>query len=165
MARRVFNSFHYKPDVHRVSQIRQMGAIEGQRILSSNEWETVKQGGDSAIKKWINGQMTGKSCNVVLIGSSTAGREWVDYEIKKAWDDKKGLVGVYIHGLKNLSGEQATKGSNPFVGFTVGENKKPLSSIVKAYDPPYTGSKSVYDYIKSNLADWVEEAIETRNQY
>ena len=163
MARRVFNSFHYAADVHRVSQIRQMGAIEGQRVLSSNEWETVKQGGDSAVKKWIDEQMAGKSCNVVLVGSGTAGRKWVNYEIKKAWNDKRGLVGVYIHGLKNLGGEQASKGANPFVDFTV--EGKALSSIVKAYDPPYASSKSVYDYIKSNLAAWVEEAIEIRAKY
>lgn len=163
MARRVFNTFHYKPDVHRVSQIRQMGAIEGQPILSTNEWEQVERGGEAAIKKWIDEQMAGKSCNVVLIGSATAGRKWVKYEIKKAWDDGKGVVGVYIHGLKNLGGEQATKGANPFADFTVGD--KTLSSIVMAHNPPYTSSKSVYDHIKSNLADWVEEAIEIRAKY
>lgn len=163
MARRVFNTFHYKPDVHRVSQIRQMGAIEGQPILSANEWEQVERNGEAAIKKWINEQMAGKSCNVVLIGSATAGRKWVKYEIKKAWDDGKGVVGVYIHGLKNLGGEQATKGANPFNAFTVGD--KNMSSIVKAYDPPYTSSKYVYDHIKSNLADWVEEAIKIRARY
>jgi hypothetical protein len=38
-----------------------------------------------------------------------------------------------------------------------------LSSIVKAYDPPYSSSTSVYDYIKENLADWVEKAISIRN--
>lgn len=160
MARKVFNTFHYKPDVQRVSQVRQMGAIEGQPILSSNDWEAVKRGGNAAIERWIGEQMSGKSCSVVLIGTSTAGRKWVDYEIKKAWNDKKGLVGVYIHGLKNLAGQQSTKGPNPFATFTVGGTK--LSSIVKAYDPPYTSSASVYDYIKSNLADWVEEAITIR---
>jgi hypothetical protein len=34
---------------------------------------------------------------------------------------------------------------------------------VKAYDPPYSGSKDVYDYISKNLAAWVEEAITIRN--
>jgi hypothetical protein len=38
-----------------------------------------------------------------------------------------------------------------------------LSSIVKAYDPPYSSSTNVYDHIKTNLADWVEEAVEIRN--
>jgi hypothetical protein len=163
LARKVFNTFHYKPDVHRVSQVRQMGAIEGQPILTTNKWEEIEEAGDSAIEDWIDEQMKGKSCSVVLIGTSTAGRKWVKYEIRKAWGDGKGVVGVYIHGLKNLGGEQSTKGRNPFDDFTIGD--KSMSSIVKAYDPPYSTSTYVYDNIKSNLADWVEEAIEIRAKH
>ena len=107
--------------------------------------------------------MKRRSCVVVLIGSKTAGRKWIKYEIKKAWNDEKGLVGIYIHGLKNVDGEQSTKGRNPFDDFTV--NKTKLSSIVKAYDPPYKTSTYVYDHIKDNIADWVEEAITIRNDY
>ena len=109
--------------------------------------------------------MTGKSCAVVLIGSKTAGRKWVNYEIEKAWNDGKGVFGVYIHNLKNLSGKQSSKGSNPFTMFTVGANKVKLSTIVKAHDPPYTGSKYVYSHIKDNLAVWVEQAIAIRAKY
>lgn len=140
-----------------------MGAIEGQPVLSSNEWEKIERGGDASVRRWINEQMKGKSCNVVLIGSRTAGRKWVKYEIEKAWNDGKGVAGVYIHGLKNLAGEQASKGRNPFEDFKV--DGKKLSSIVKAYDPPYSSSKYVYDHIKNNLADWVEEAIAIRKKY
>ncbi len=43
MARKIFHSFHYAQDSHRVSQIRQMGVIEGQPLLSSNEWESLKK--------------------------------------------------------------------------------------------------------------------------
>jgi len=32
--------------------------------------------------EWIDEQMAGKSCVVVLIGSKTAGRDWVEYEFK-----------------------------------------------------------------------------------
>jgi hypothetical protein len=35
MARHVFLSFHYKRDAYRVSRIKQMGAIDGQRIMNS----------------------------------------------------------------------------------------------------------------------------------
>jgi len=107
--------------------------------------------------------MSGRSCVLVLIGSRTAGREWVTYEIEKGWDDAKGVVGVYIHGLKNLARQQATKGANPFANVTR-EGKK-LSSIVAAHDPPYMTSTSVYDHIKKNLDRWVEDAIALRKTY
>ncbi len=162
MARKVFNTFHYDGDVQRVSQVRQMGAIEGQPILSANQWEEVEDAGDAAVEAWIDKQMKGKSCSVVLIGEATAGRKWVNYEIRKAWDDGKGLLGVHIHNLKDLNGNQSYKGADPFAGFTIGEAGTPLSSLVGVYDPPYTVSTDVYAYIKNNLADWVEEAIAAR---
>lgn len=163
MAKKVFYSFNFKKDSQRVAQVKNMGVIEGQPLLTSNQWEEVKKGGDAGIRKWIDEQMAGKDCVVVLIGSETAGRKWVKHEIKKAWDGNKGLVGIYIHGLKDLSGNQSTKGANPFADFNV-ENKS-LSSIVKAYDPPYSASTSVYDHIEKNLSAWVDEAIQIRKNY
>jgi len=140
-----------------------MGVIEGNRPVSDNEWEEITSGGDKAITEWIDEQMQGKSCAIVLIGANTAGRKWINYEIKKAWDDGKGVLGIYIHNLKNKDGEQSSKGRNLFEDFTVGEEK--LSKIVKAYDPPYSTSTNVYDHIKENLEDWVEEAIKIRDGY
>ena len=163
MARRAFYSFHYKPDNWRASQIRNMGVVEGNRPASDNDWETIKKGGDTAIKKWIDGQLSGKSVAIVLIGEKTAGRKWIKYEIKKAWEDGKGVLGIYVHNLKDADGNQSTKGGNPFSAYKIGD--KNMSNIVKAYDPPYSTSKNVYDYIKKNLADWIEEAIEIRRKY
>jgi hypothetical protein len=100
-----------------------------------------------------------------LIGSNRAGRKWINYEIEKIWNDKKGLLGVYIQNLKNADGQQSAKENNPFYGFTVGANKKPLADIVKTYDPPGATSTAVYDHIKSNLASWVETAISIRATY
>lgn len=84
--------------------MRNAGALEGNRPVSDNEWETITRGGDSAIKRWIADQLTGKSCTVVLIGSATAGRKWIDYEIEKSWNDGKGIVGIYVHNLKDAAG-------------------------------------------------------------
>lgn len=165
MGRRVFFSFHYKPDNWRASQARQMGVIEGNAPVSDNDWETITKGGDAAIKKWINGQLDGKSCSVVLIGANTANRKWIDYEIEKTWNDKKGLLGIRIHRLKDRDQNQSSKGANPFDGFTVGANKTKLSSIVKTYDPPYSASTDVYNHIKQNLASWVETAVSIRENY
>jgi len=163
VARRVFFSFHYDNDAWRVQQIQKMGVLEGQPLLSPQKWEEVKRQGDAAIKKWIANQMSGKSCVVVLIGSATASRKWVKYEIEKGWDDRKGVVGIYIHKLLDSNGKQSTKGSNPFS--QVFREGMYLSSIVKAYDPPFSTSTYVYDHIKANIEGWVDEAIRIRAKY
>lgn len=163
MARKAFYSFHYIPDNWRASQVRNMGVVEGNKPATDNDWETVKKGGDKAIQKWIDDQLNGKSVAIVLIGSKTAGRKWINYEIKKAWEDGKGLLGIYVHNLKDSDQKQSSKGNNPFEAYKVGE--KLMSDIVKAYDPPFSTSTYVYDHIKENLADWIEKAIEIRNKY
>lgn len=163
MARRAFYSFHYKPDNWRASQVRNMGVIDGNKPATDNDWETVKKGGDTAIQNWIDSQMKGKSVTIVLIGAKTAGRKWIKYEIKKAWNDGKGVLGVYIHNLKDKDGNQSDKGNNPFDAYKIGD--KSMSDIVKTYDPPYSTSTYVYDHIKENLADWIEDAIEIRGNY
>lgn len=165
MAKKVFFSFHYKPDNSRAAQVRNMGMVEGNQPVSDNSWESITKGGESAIKTWIDGQLSGRVCAVVLIGSATAGRKWIEYEFKKAWTDRKGLVGIYIHNMKDFDQKQSSKGRNPFEGFTVGSDKKKLSSVVKAYDPPYSISTDVYSYIKNNIADWVDEAIKIRDKF
>src|SRR6267378_4566082 len=119
MARKVFYSFHYKPDGSRASQVRNIGVVEGNTPAKDNDWETITKGGDDAIKRWINGQLDGRSCTVVLIGENTAGRKWIKHEIEKTWNDNKGVLGIYIHNLKDLTGNQARKGANPFQDFTM----------------------------------------------
>lgn len=163
--RQIFYSLHYKQDNWRASQIRNIGVVEGNKPASDNKWEDVKRGGEKAIKKWIDDQLYGRSCTVVLIGENTAGRKWIKYEIEKSWNDSKGVLGIYIHNLKNLSGEKSNKGKNPFEDFTMKRDDEKLSSIVKAYNPPSTDSKKVYNYISEKLSDWIEEAIKIRNNY
>lgn len=165
MARHVFYSFHYKPDCSRAAQVRNMGVVDGNKPASDNDWETITGKGDKAIENWIDDQLNGKSCAVVLIGKGTAGRKWINYEIKNSWNSKKGLFGIHIHNLKNLDGNQSSKGSNPFDEFTMGNTSKKLSSIVKTYDPPYSESKDAYAYIKRNIEDWIETAISIRDNY
>lgn len=107
--------------------------------------------------------MFGRSCTIVLIGANTSGRKWINYEIKETWRNDKGLLGIYIHNLKDSNGEKSIQGSNPFAAFTIKEGKTNLSSIVKTYNPPYSDSKEVYDYISKNISNWIDEAIKIRN--
>jgi hypothetical protein len=101
MARKVFFSFNFKEDHWRAATVRGIGSVEGNAELSDNDWEAVKKKGDAAVENWIDGQMQGKSCVVVLVGANTANRPWIDYEIKQAWKLKKGLIGIRIHRLLN----------------------------------------------------------------
>lgn len=162
MTRQVFHSFHYVPDNWRASQVRNIGAIEGNKPAKDNDWETITRGGDAAIEKWIADQMNGRSCVVVLIGSGTANRKWINHEIAKGWNDKKGVLGVHVHNLKNSEGMASTKGANPFDYVTLKSTGAKLSSLVKAYDPPGADSTAVYDHIKNNLESWIEAAIAIR---
>ena len=162
MARKAFYSFHYKPDASRAGQVRNIGVVEGNTPVSDNDWEIVTKGGEAAIKRWIAKQMHGRSCTVVLVGSNTAGRKWINHEIIESWGDGMGVVGIHIHGLKNLGGKVATKGSNPFANLTHKASGKKLSSIVKCYDPPGSTSKERYAWIAKNLKAAVEGAIQIR---
>ena len=155
--RQVFYSFHYANDVMRTQQVRNIGAIEGNVPVSANEWETVKKKGAAAVQEWINNAMKYRSCVIVLIGSETANRKWVKYEIKKAWNDGKGLIGIYIHNLKDPNTGTCKQGANPFDSFMVGEKK--LSDLVKCYNPKATDA---YNDIKDNVSEWIETAIASR---
>lgn len=160
--RQVFYSFHFDNDVMRVHQIRSIGALEENKPVSANDWEEIKKKGDAAIKKWINDNMAYRSCAVVFVGEETASRPWVQYEIQKAWEDKKGLLGVYIHNIKCPRNGTCNKGPNPFdeFSFTDGPNKgKKLSSVVKCHNPKSTDA---YNDIRNNIEDWIEEAIKQR---
>ena len=160
MTRRVFYSFHYKPDNWRASQVRNIGKVEGNSPASDNDWEKVTKAGNKAIEKWIDEQMHGRSCVVVLVGSNTAKRKWIDYEIKKAWESGKGVLGIHVNKLKDSNGDTSNKGANPFAHFKVGDT--PMTELVKCYTPSGATSKAAYDDISDNLEDWIEKAIEDR---
>ena len=162
--RQVFFSFHYKADNWRASQVKEMGQVDDSSQFSGNDWEEVREKTEEKIKKWIDEQFDKRSCLVVLIGENTSSRSWVKYEIEKAYELGKGIVGIYIHGLKDSEGLQSSKGSNPFRQISTKDGKK-LSDFVRDYDPPYSTSKNVYDDIKKNIEELIEEAIEARGTY
>jgi hypothetical protein len=139
-----------------------MGVVEGDVPVSDNDWETVTRGGDAAIERWIDAQMKGKSCAIVLIGANTAGRKWITHEIKTAWNSGKGVFGVHIHTLKDRTQSQSTRGGNPFDHLTLDGGARRLSSVVKVYDPPHLDSTAVYAHIKQNLESWADAAIAQR---
>ena len=163
MKRQVFYSFHYEDDNWRASQVRNIGVVEGNRPATDNDWETIKGGGIIAIKRWIDIQMKNRSCTVVLVGSNTANRKWINYEIIESWKKRMGVVGIHIHGLKNQHGVTSFQGENPFDYLDYGNYK--FSQTVRCYNPPGISSHHKYSWISRYLLDAIKEAIYIREQY
>jgi hypothetical protein len=154
----VFFSFHYGNDVMRVQQVRNIGALEANTPVSSNDWETVKRGGEASIKRWIDENLKYKQCVIVLVGQDTASRPWVKYEIEKAWNDRKPIFGIHIHNLRCPRNGTSRKGTNPFSTFYFDDGKK-LSNVVNCYEP---SSYDTYNDIKRNMQTWVDSAVTQR---
>ena len=163
MARKCFYSFHFGEDSRRASQVRQIGALEGNQPVSDNDWEEIIGGGEKAIKNWIKSQMKGRLCTVVLVGEQTAGRKWITHEISESWNSGMGVVAIRIHGLKDPQNGTSSMGGNPLEHVTFTKSGKKLSTVAKCYNPKGTTSKEKYDWISKHLSDAVEEAIRIRN--
>ena len=116
MARTVFFSFHYQRDIWRVNQIRSIPNITGNAAAGFKDaslWEEAKMKSDETIKKMIDNALVGTSVTVVFIGAKSAGRKFINYEIKKSLERGNGLVGIQIHHLKNHQGETDDAGEIP----------------------------------------------------
>lgn len=158
MARRVFFSFHYQRDIFRVSQVRNSGITKGtfdqSGFIDHADWESLERQGDEAIKRWISGQLSGASVTVILIGAETFDRPWVNYEIQQSYADGKGMLGIYVHQLKDpRTGLTDIKGRNPFENIYITDSnpRRYLSEFYPTYD-------WVSDSGYANFADWVEAA-------
>jgi hypothetical protein len=153
----VFFSFHYDRDAWRVQQILRIGAVEGQQILSAQDWEAVKRKGDPVIKKWVADQMAYKTAVVVLVGAQTASRPWVGYEIAYAWNNKKPLVGVRIHGLADRNGRTDLAGPDPFASVSL-KSGGTVADHVTLHHPVGSTSQDAYAAIRANLTSWIAGA-------
>ena len=174
--RQIFYSFHYVNDCWRTQIVRNIGSIEGNTPVSANEWEEVKRQGSDAVRRWIDNAMYYRSCVVVLVGSETANRPWVQYEIEHAWKTGKGIVCIDIHNFKDSFGHIAYAGANPLSNFCI---DKTMNYIAKRSSPADANEISLdkvcmffkpsayntYKDIEDNIEDLVEEAIRIRNQY
>jgi len=154
MARQTFFSFRYKKDNWRAAIVRNSWVTKDKTanpngFFDSADWEAVKKKSDAAIETWIKNQMTGTSVTVVLIGSDTAGKKWIDFEIAESHNKGNGILGIYIHEIKDKDQNISIKGKNPFLNWTF---KK--GGVEVKYP--------VYDWFKddgyNNLATWIENA-------
>ncbi len=104
MARRVYFAFHFENDIFRVNQVRNSNVVAGPDragFYDHSEYEEAKRKGDEEIKRLIRDKLNNTTVTVVLIGTETASRPYVKYEIEQSIQRNNGLLGVYIHHLKS----------------------------------------------------------------
>lgn len=159
---KVFFSYDYNKDGRRVDDIRSMGIVKDNKPASKEEWDNICSKGDTAIQKWIDDSMSDKECVVVFIGEDTINRKWIRYEIEKAWNEGKGLLGVYVHNVEDPNTGKGVKGQDPFVKFKMNRDGKKLRSVIKCYDPK---QDDAYNCIIENLEIWIDDAMKIRELY
>lgn len=114
--RRVYFSFHYDKDIWRASNVRNSAKFEAVTRTpweDASLWEEAKRKGDDAIRRLIDNGLKHTSVTVVLIGSETASRRWVKYEIEESIRKRNGLIGVRIHTIRDEDGSESKAGDIP----------------------------------------------------
>jgi hypothetical protein len=133
--RRTFFSFHFQNDIWRANVVRKAHAVDAVARVpfsDSSLWEEAKKKDDAAIKKMIDEALKGTSVTVVLIGSDTANRKYVKYEIAQSVARGNGILGVRIHGIENQYGLTSTAGPVPAgVGTVVPWNRSTFGASVE----------------------------------
>jgi hypothetical protein len=157
MARKTFFSFHYERDAWRAANVRNSGVLsrdDEYGFIDAADWEKIEREGDAGIKRWIQDQLKNTTATVVLIGTETASREWVRYEIRESWKRGNAIIGVRISGIKDQDSNTDSFGVNPLdvVKF---EDGTALSTVCKTYD-------WVADKGREHLGEWLEEAVQAR---
>lgn len=146
--RRVYFSFDYERDLHRVGKFRGMpGIIAGAAagFQSSKVWEKAKVRGDNAVQGLIKDGLNNTTVTVICVGHMSSYRKYVVYEIERSLERGNGLVGITINHLRDDHGVEDPEGTVP-----------PLLTI--------SGYK-VYKYKTPRmLARWIEEAAEIAAQ-
>lgn len=157
MARKTFFSFHYKNDVWRANQVRNSWVTKDDKVAAgftdASDFEKIKKEGEAAVKRWIDNQLVGTSVTVVLIGSETNSREYIKYELQKSYTKGNGMLGIYIHQLKDKDGYTSTKGSNHF-----GEIGKDSKGNAVYFSSEYTTYDWKDDDGYNNMGKWIDAA-------
>ncbi len=161
---RVFYCFDGKEDYWRVYKLTEnFNHLAGQKIFSPQEWQQVLKKGEHVIKDWSEKNLQVASCLVVFIGTQTAQRDIVLFQIEQAWKMGKAVFGIYIHNCDDVKRKAASKGDNPFELVSV--DGELLAQKVQVYDPPFREHNEIVTYIQKYIYSWVRIAIADRKSH
>jgi len=189
--RRTFFSFHFQPDNQRAEVVQQSWVTKGDRqsagFFDGSAFETKKRTSEDALKDFLTEQLKGTSVTCVLVGSQTAFRPWVRYELVRSFHRGNGLLAVRVHSIRDWNSQPAAEGLNPFDnlayrvandrvywqelnnGSWVNYDKVPSMALTDvAYDlnnqlyHTFSSRFAIYDWANgdgyNNLGTWIENA-------
>lgn len=163
MARRVFFSFHYDNDINRSMTVRNSWVTQGKEaagFIDKAEFEKVKRQGKGAVYSWIDKQLEGTSVTVVLIGTETLERSFVQYEICKSLERGNALIGIHINRIRDMRTSMVSVKGN-------------VHTVIGNYNdgtPAYFDQvcDGIYDYVGQNgyvnMGSWIENAARKHNK-
>lgn len=106
MAKKTHNIFisHYEKDDKYVQNLKTRLTSSGKIVrnfsVDSSKHKDGRRPTDNVIARLLNIRIKACSTFICLIGPDTHKRPWVNYEIRKAFQEGKKVVGIYTHGNK-----------------------------------------------------------------
>ena len=132
VARRTFFSFHYEADVTRAWVVRNswvtkiaQGEREAAGFFDSSVFEAKERESVETLKTFLREGLRNSTVTCVLVGTQTALRRWVRYEIFRSFIRGNGLLAIRVHSILGLNKRQSASGANPFrnIAFKVDGDK------------------------------------------
>jgi hypothetical protein len=98
---------HYGKDDEHVQSLKARLKANGYDVrnfsVDSSNHKDGRKPSKEVIERLLQMRMKWSSTFICLIGPKTHTRAWVDYEIKKAVEQGKRIIGVYTHGSKDTA--------------------------------------------------------------
>lgn len=161
---------------------------EAAGFFDSSAFESKKRP-DDVLRQFLTEQLKGTSVTCVLVGTETAIRPWVRYELVRSFHRGNGLLAVRVHNIRDWNKQPSAEGLNPFTqlayrvandrvywqefnsGAWANYDKVPSMSLNEvAYDlggqlhHTFSFRFPIYDWVNDNgyqnLGDWVERAAQ-----
>lgn len=96
---------HYGKDDSHVQTLKNRLKEQGYNVrnfsVDSTNHKDGRKPSDAVVRRLLDMRIKWSSTFICLIGSRTHTREWVNYEIRKAYLQGKRIVGIYTHGNKD----------------------------------------------------------------
>lgn len=161
---------------------------EAAGFFDSSAFESKKRP-DDVLRQFLTEQLKGTSVTCVLVGTETAIRPWVRYELVRSFHRGNGLLAVRVHNIRDWNKQPSAEGLNPFTqlayrvandrvywqefnnGAWANYDKVPSMSLNEVacdlagqLHHTFSFRFPIYDWVNDNgyqnLGDWIERAAQ-----